>query len=459
MKLSLRNLNTSLEAVPPGRGLLKMVVSGVVVVCLATPLLAMDPFRMMSQYLRERWGSDRGFLGGGVSAFAQTEDGYLWIGTEKGLIRFDGVSFRVFSQATPGTLPIGPVEGLRKDSQGNLWVLLENTNVLRYRDGRLNLGRGGAESVTTAMSQRRDGTVLLSSLAFGTLTYDKGRFEVLSNAGAEAASPSSGTEVAPTDERSSHLSWASSVASHRLAEPNSAVISMAETTDGRIWLGTRDRGLFYVSAGRVSEADRSLPKGKVTCLLSLESGRLWVGTEHGVLAWDGKTLSRAGVPSALRNSRILTMIRDHDSNIWLGTPEGLYRVNGSGVSFDAGKGESHAVTALFEDREGNVWIGGQNRVERLRDTTFVSYPMAASQGRGGSVYVDNVGRTWFAPFEGGLHWLKGEARGSVTSDRLSEDVVYSIAGDGNELWIGRQRGGLTNLRYTAGSITAKTYKQ
>ncbi len=89
---------------------------------LACPAHAIDPNRIMSQYLREHWGSERGFTGGSVTAIAQTTDGYLWIGTEKGLIRFDGLNFRQFQQAIPTAFPIGPVQGLIADAQGNLWI-------------------------------------------------------------------------------------------------------------------------------------------------------------------------------------------------------------------------------------------------------------------------------------------------------------------------------------------------
>ena len=96
-------------------------MAGVVVVCLACPLRAIDPGRMLSQYMREQWGSERGFTGGAVTAIAQTSDGYLWIGTEKGLIRFDGLNFRLYQQAVPTPLAIGSVQGLAADNQGNLW--------------------------------------------------------------------------------------------------------------------------------------------------------------------------------------------------------------------------------------------------------------------------------------------------------------------------------------------------
>src|SRR5277367_4677144 len=109
-------------------------LAAIFLVCFVFSARAVDPNRMASQYIHDRWGSARGFTGGAVSSIAQTPDGYLWIGTEKGLFRFDGLSFRAFPQAIPDSLPIGPVLQLMTDSTGNLWVLLANTRLLRFHD-------------------------------------------------------------------------------------------------------------------------------------------------------------------------------------------------------------------------------------------------------------------------------------------------------------------------------------
>src|SRR5258707_10772763 len=134
MRSLLKNSSTSREGSFERHGRFRRLLAGVAVICLVLPAHAIDPNRSLSQYIRERWGSERGFPGGSVSAIAQTTDGYLWIGTEKGLIRFDGLNFHLFQQATPSSLPIGPVQSLLADGEGNLWILLESTRILRYRD-------------------------------------------------------------------------------------------------------------------------------------------------------------------------------------------------------------------------------------------------------------------------------------------------------------------------------------
>ncbi len=90
----------------------------------------------MSPYTRERWGLEQGFPGGPVYAIAQTPDGYLWIGTEKGLIRFDGLNFVLFQKGNSENSPRGPVLGLVADAEGSLWIRQEVPNLLRYRSGK-----------------------------------------------------------------------------------------------------------------------------------------------------------------------------------------------------------------------------------------------------------------------------------------------------------------------------------
>jgi ligand-binding sensor domain-containing protein/signal transduction histidine kinase len=443
-------------------GLCKSLIASLAVVCFACQTYAIDPNRRIAQYLREHWGNEKGFTGGSVTAIAQTADGYLWIGTEKGLVRFDGLTFRAFPQASPSTFPIGPVQGLVADEQGNLWILLQSTKILRYYDGKFELGREEVEFGITSVTRRRDGTVLFSSLALGTLTYRAGKFEILT-ASSEPASSTTAPSPENSDNLSSRLSWATGVATHRYAEPNSAVISMAETSDGKIWLGTRDKGLFYLKDGRIFSVANGLSNRKINCLLPLEDGELWIGTDDGIVRWNGSELTHDGVPTVLGHVAILSILRDRDANIWLGTRSGILRFNTEGLSSLVSEPapEGAAVSALFEDREGNLWVGTAQGIERFRDSAFVTYMTQEGlpSQNNGPVYVDAEGRTWFAPLDGGLYWLKGAQTGSVTLAGLDKDVVYSITGGKDGLWVGRQRGGLTHLSYVKGTLTAQTYTQ
>lgn len=449
MKLSSTNSNTSRD---PGRlawPLLGLAVAGLVVACHSVSVFAIDPNRTLLQYVDNSWGTDKGFPGGTITSIAQTPDGYLWIGTDRGIMRFDGINFHLF-EAGSATPTFGPVRKLLVDGQGTLWILLQNTKLLRYRDGTFDLVRGEAENGITALGEGAGNAVLLSSLAMGVLVYKDGSFVNVSKALPPGQNPY---------QTAADFSWSTSIAPHRLIEPTAAVISLGATTDGKIWLGTQDRGVLALDGGEVHTVTPGLPNLRVNCFLPLENHKLWIGTNQGVLLWNGAELTRGGVPSSLRNVEVLSMARDHDSNIWVGTTQTLIRINEGGVFPLAEKVRSPAnrTTALFEDREGNLWIGGAQRLERLRDSAFVTYSLPRQQSTG-ALYADPDDYTWIAPAEGGLWRLKAGKYGAVATAGLAGDVVYSMTGaTPDSLWIGRQHGGLTHLRYVNGAFVAKTF--
>jgi len=243
------------------------------------------------------------------------------------------------------------------------------------------------------------------------------------------------------------------------ALPRSPVLSVAQTADGSIWQGTRDAGLFRTLQGRTSPVAGDLPDQKVNCMISGAKGDLWVGTDEGSVQWNGSRLLARGVPGRVQ---VLAMAKDRDGNIWLGTDaRGLLRLNGYGVfPLDPPADQSHeAVTAVYEDREGDLWTGSANGIERLRDSAFATYSRPEGLPADGSkpLFVDSGNRVWFAPAAGGLWWMKDGQRGRVGNDGLGRDVVYSIAGGKDGLWLGRQNGGLTRLRMGPRSFTSRTY--
>lgn len=392
---------------------------------------ALDPNRLLSQYIEDRWGPENGFPGGPVNSIAQTADGYLWIATDQGLIRFDGLTFQTLQQSNPSISPHAHIFCLATDSDGGLWVQMEGPNVLRYHDGKFESvlsSAGTVEQGVTAMSREQRGGILLSTLTHGTFHYDKRKLE----------------QIAPHE-----------------ALPSSVVISIAETSDGRVWLGTRDDGLFYLDKGTAVNVRKGLPDQKINSLLPTSNGAMWIGTDNGLGLWDGVRISQADTPGPLRHLQVLTMAKDHDGNIWAGTPQGLFRVNDRGVSSDQKPIPrlNGQVTAVLEDREGNLWIGDTQGLVRLRDGAFVTY--STSQGltseSNGPIYVDESGRCWVAPTNGGLFWMKDGRTRRVTASGLDGDIVYSIAGNRDDVWIGRQRGGLTHLHIQGEKIEGQSY--
>jgi signal transduction histidine kinase len=386
--------------------------------------------RTLSQYLRDRWEGDRGFPGGRVYSISQTTDGYLWIGTEKGLVRFDGLTFQLV-QPDDTANGLGPtVLGVAGAPDGSVWARLRGPVLVRYHKGTFEnlLARAGVrQSVVSAMTPGPDATMLLATLESGAMLYRAGTFEGI-------APPSSLTS-------------------------SSFVISMAAGPGGETWLGTRDAGLLRVQRGTITRVTLGLPDLKINSLLPVENGGLWIGTDKGIARWDGAAVSPAGVPQALRDVPALGMVRDAGGNVWVAAgARGVVRLGVDGrVSAD----ERTQASTVFEDREGNLWVGTDHGIERWRDPLFVSYstvhglPSAST----GSIFVDRHRRTWFAPTEGGLFWMHDSAIHRVSEAGLADDVVYSIDGRGDEVWIGRRQGGLTRIRLEGTTVQARRYSE
>ena len=407
-----------------------------VLLCLVHEASGLDPNRLPSQYVSEEWITASRFPGGAVNGIAQTADGYLWIGTDRGLLRFDGFNFRPVSFTSIAAASGVPILQLLVDAAGKLWVHPQGADVLRQLDGKFeNVTYGavthGTEALTsqiTAVSKDSGGGILLSDIVNGTFRFKGDEARKL---------------AAPT-----------------VLPGSSPVISMAETAEGKIWMGTLGAGLFLLADGRADKIDAGLPDRKINCLLPISNDELWVGTDYGLYHGNDKGFHRAELPSSLGSVQVLSMLRDRDSNIWVGTARGLLRINAKGTSFSEERelrGNS-GINALFEDREGNLWIGGARGLGRIRDSAFVTYSSVSDRRfeHNGPVYVDPVGRTWLSPAQGGLYVLEHGLVHLITSIPPN-DVVYSIDGRADEVWAGRQRGGLTRLRFRNGALASQSY--
>jgi ligand-binding sensor domain-containing protein/signal transduction histidine kinase len=385
----------------------------------------------MSQYLRDHWGVDRGFPHAPVYAIGQTADGYLWIGTGAGLVRFDGFSFHMVRDDS-GKFAITSVPELAADNDGCLWLRLQDAKLLRYCNGAFETPSSAIEQNVSAMSRTNRGDVMFAQFDKGVYTFRGGGVHLLTSASNLSRTPAT---------------------------------ALAQTANGDVWIGTRDAGVFRREAGKTSPIANELPHVKINCLVADGEKSVWIGTDGGVMRWNGNQLAVAGTPAFAGHFQALSIARDRDSNVWVGTDSrGLLRYNSQGVAQlnEHGGVSGDAVTAVFEDREGNLWIGSESGLERLSDGAFVTYSLPEGLPTGGNnpVFVDSENRMWFAPVDGGLWWAKDGQHGRVIEAGLDKDVVYSITGRNGELWLGRQHGGLTRLRPDpTGSFTAKTYTE
>jgi ligand-binding sensor domain-containing protein/signal transduction histidine kinase len=402
--------------------------------CFVQGTYALDPKVEISQYTQDFWAVENGFTGGTIYAVTQTGDGYLWIGTEKGLVRFDGLEFKFIPVGNSNLYSDEPVVGLLADDRGNLWIQLRNQYIVRYHDGvfeNVLIDSSKIKMSVTVMSQSKNGDILFATLENGVFKYNEEGFAAV---------------IPPAN------------------MPRSMAISIAGTRKGEIWLGTRDRGLFQYGGTENKNISDEIPDLKINCLFSAGDEELLIGTDKGMIYWNGREFSEPDGFKPLQNSQIIKVIKDRDSNFWIAAnPRGIWRIDDEKtVAIQNNNGQLNGtVTAVFEDREGNLWLGTPRGIGRFRNSAFTTHfnPGGLPADNNGPLFIDSENRTWFAPASGGLYFLENNQVKNIPVQGLEKDIVYSIGGRGEELWIGRQNGGLTHLYPAGGTFASKTYNE
>jgi diguanylate cyclase (GGDEF)-like protein len=385
---------------------------------------ALDPQKALTQYGLDTW--QEGLPQLSLHAVAQTPDGYLWIGTQQGLARFDGVRFTTFdNRNTPG-LRSNLISALLVDRAGRLWVGTWAGGLSRLEQGRF-------VTFTTA-----DG--LPSNVVHSILETDSGLY-------------------VGTDEGLSLLHGQRFDAVPGLEHQTVKALHMDPR--GRLWIGTDGGGLFVREGGRVSRfvARGAVLHPRVRALLTDRRGRLWVGTDGGAYRVEGGIARRFSKQDGLGTDVVRAILEDRDGNLWVGGFGGLHRLRGERFERLAARDglTGEIVYCLYEDREGSLWLGMiGGGLDRLGDGKVVTYTqregLPSDLVRG--ILEDRQGTLWVGT-DAGLARLKaGTFTTLTTKDGLPHDSVFALAEDrGGGIWVGT-RGGLA--RHAAGTFRRYT---
>jgi signal transduction histidine kinase/ligand-binding sensor domain-containing protein len=408
----------------------RLHTASLLLICLAPACLGLDPGRSLSQYTHEFWGPNNGFPGGRVESIVQTADGYLWIGTERGLLRFDGQTFEFLRDPNSSPLASEHILSLTSDRNGDLWIRLAYPSLLRYQGGAFSQMQPNPRHApqVTAMARGPQGSVLFASQLDGIFAWTGTQFQEIIDRASLAAT---------------------------------SITSIAQTGNGEIWLGTSDSGLLRFRDKRITTITAGLPSLKVNCLQVGVHGEVYVGTDRGLVRWNSDELSGAGVSNVLRTTPISAIAKDRDGNIWIGTTKGLVRLDSKEMASYEGVDSRADITALFEDREGDLWAGSSNGITRIQESAFTTYPSEDHLDRqyGGPVHADDQGGIWTSSVSGDLYSLHNGKMSKVAGSGLEGAEVYSIAGNGDDLWLGRKRAGLTHVVRRSSVRSLRSYAQ
>lgn len=387
-------------------------------------LLALDPTLPVDQYLLAQWTKAHGLPTTTVFYLAQTPDGYLWVATAKGLVRFDGVTFSTIEYSKkPGILNKEKhlTGALLVDKTGDLWIGgTDHLTKYHYKTGQFTtLTRENGVIGDAVLCIYRDSKNNL------WVSFLRGYLSQL------------GTGI------NSKFSYFN--AGHGLED--STAYSIIEDMKGNLLVGTHGKGLFQFQDGRFS---RYQIKGlqdnihKIYMIYEDRKGTLWMTTTKGLFRVKNHTdiyTTRDG----LANDCTIDVIEDSDGNIWVGTLTGLNRLKQepSGKIVIDTLFEGHLIYALFEDREKSLWIGTSAAgLKRLQNPGFTHHAVVDKNPADVifSQFEDRRGNTWLGSLNGKLYRYGSkngkdpETPGILQAAKTAISAVWEDK-EGN-LWLG-----------------------
>ncbi|MGA3284798.1 MAG: two-component regulator propeller domain-containing protein [Verrucomicrobiota bacterium] len=465
-----------------------------------------------SYFIVDSWSTREGLPQSSVISVIQARDGYLWLGTLNGLVRFDGNRFTVFDEENTPGLNSDRIIYLFEDGRTNLWIGTDTTGVGLVQDGKIKnfeIGRAGQEGKLTSVCEDSTGTVWFYTADSHLARYQNGKMETLNF---NFPTPPICRMIAAEKSGALWIADVNGMFSIRPENFNPQAIVVGESVRAErldFILASRNGGIWRLMNGRIQkwksgglEKDfGAYPWGNSIIKAACEDrdGNLIVGTLGAGVFWydvNGK-YERISKEQGLSSALVLSLCMDREGNLWVGTDgDGLDRVKRKIFNSPA---ELHPwpVQSLSDDAHGGLWISfnahglSYCRTNSTQDYSVGIYstawsvlvdnrqqvwagthdeglfqfqtnhfqPAPGAKNLGPWVYAlfqDHNGQLWAGTRNGLAHWDGLNWKMFTTRDGLSENIIRAIAEDveGN-LWVGTESGGL-NL-FKGGKFI--TYKQ
>jgi signal transduction histidine kinase/ligand-binding sensor domain-containing protein len=475
----------------------RATIAAAVLLACCTCASALNPSLDINQYAHNAWTIRDGFFKSVIYSIAQTPDGYLWLGTEFGLFRFDGVRSVPWQPPAGEHLPSTYIRSVLAARDGRLWIGTAE-GLASWKDGKLTQYPELAGQNVHALLEDRDGVLWAAgSLPTGKLcairrgsaqcygedgSLGRGFFFLHEDSGGRlwAAGPSglwrwkpNPTKLYPmphppleieSDNGALLISTRSGIT--RLVDGKSDAyplpgsvgkytpVRMLRDRNGGLWIGTTDRGLLHVHQGRTDEFGRSdgLSGDYIQRLFEDREGNIWVATVGGLDRFRDFAIPAISVKQGLSDASVVSVLAARDGSIWFGTKDGLNRWNDGKITIYRKRGSGlpdDIVDSLFQDDQERIWVSTHHGVAYLENGRFTTVA-AVPGGIVHSITGDTVGNLWIGDQNQGLFHLIG---GSMF-ERISwanmgrKDFASALFSDPSQggLWLGFYRGGVAYFK-------------
>jgi signal transduction histidine kinase/ligand-binding sensor domain-containing protein len=412
--------------------------------------LALEPSTPLAGFARQAWAMENGLPQNTVQALAQTRDGFVWLGTEVGLVRFDGSAFQLFDRNSTPALPGDDVRCLLAADDGALWIGTSD-GLARWKDGMVT-------AFTTKDGLPGNGILELRQLERGGLGVwtSQGPAMRVGDRFAQAANADSWPRSAiPSGEATGQMQFE------------------AELPGGVFVTGGRESIGLYKSKSAVAPTARlrvghELPGTRIQTVFPDREGSLWIGTNGGLARWAAGKAQLLPVTDPLARASILALMEDREGNLWIATEaDGLHILRDQRFrTFGAREGLSlDAATTVVEDKAGMLWVGtsggGLDALQRTDAGIKVARTFGVRDGLASDVILSLAaapnGDLWVGTPDGLSRIRGGRTETFTSADGLPDDFIRSLLADADgSLWIGTRRG-LTHWTGTAAVPHLETF--
>lgn len=393
------------------------------------PASALDPGKLIVQYGHRVWAEKDGLPQNSVLSIVQSPRGYLWLGTQEGLVRFDGVRFTVYDKENTKPMRGSYVAALCEDGKGDLWIAPDSGGLLRKR--------GSTFSVPAFAKD-------LAQVRIGCIARDREHRLWLGtdNSGALCVDGSRITRYTV-----------------KQGLPGPVVYAIYEDGHGTVWIGT-NRGLATLRDGKLSTFPMPGKKHNWYYAITGDShGNVWVGTFRGLFRiGPGRKVTRFTVKEGLSSQTVYALYTNRENHsLWIGTKGGLCRyLDGRFETYGVADGLSNGqVLSITEDREGDLWVGTADGLNRFRDDKFFSLGTKNGllNGMITSVLQARDGSIWIGTDGGGVsRWTKHGIINITRKEGLPSNTVDTLWQDPDgTIWMGLDSGGL--VKWKSGRLT------
>lgn len=424
----------------------------------------------IAQYRIDTWTSESGLPQNSINDVHQTRDGFIWLTTFGGLVRFDGGRLTTFTTVNSPGLTSGRVMRIFEARDGALWLTTDGQGLVRYADrafATFTTKDGLPDNRIHVVFEDENGTLLVDSDR-GLAAWNHGRFTPH-----KSAAPSYGDRTKTLLSRTSDgVIWyrdESGIHKYqggrvmRTLAANIPARRLFEDRRGRVWIETLDRQLACFENDRLrSYGTPAGISGFITASMSEDrDGNVWFGLrgEEGLVRFDGRGFSHYGVADGLPGDNVGTVIQDREGTLWVPTEGGLARLTERPITAHS-RAEGLAsdnTYPIFRAKNGDVLIGGWKGLTRYRDGRFtdISRDVGIATENIMSIGEARDGALWIGTWGGGVRRIVNGTSTTPAGVSGAPGAVVRVIyqGRGPELWFG----GLSGLtRYERGVFRAMT---